>query len=234
MKVPHPIPYQGSKRNLAAYILRYIPTGIGRLFEPFAGSAAISLSAASRHLSSNYHLNDLNSPLIGLWRMIIEKPDQIADQYAALWHSQHIDTRKFYDKIRNEFNRTGRPDYFLYLLARCVKASVRYNSKEDFNQGPDNRRTGTLPDTMRRQIFGASYLLKGRTQFSSAGYKVVVQDAKPSDVVYLDPPYQGVCQKRDPRYLQSVEFDEFVQVLESLNIVSNLRCITRGRLRKLA
>jgi DNA adenine methylase len=33
----------------------------------------------------------------------------------------------------------------------------------------------------------------------------------------MDPPYQGVCANRDPRYLKSVIFDEFVDELDSLN-----------------
>lgn len=36
-------------------------------------------------------------------------------------------------------------------------------------------------------------------------------------VVYMDPPYQGVCGNRDTRYLASVQFCEFVEVLETLN-----------------
>src|SRR5207253_11286383 len=61
-------------------------------------------------------------------------------------------------------NRTRRPHHFLYLLARCVKASVRYNADGEFNQSPDNRRMGALPETMREQILGASFLLKGKTE----------------------------------------------------------------------
>ena len=33
----------------------------------------------------------------------------------------------------------------------------------------------------------------------------------------MDPPYQGVCGERDPRYLKGVLVDDFVEVLESLN-----------------
>jgi len=36
MKLPHPIPYQGSKRNLAAQILAFFPQGIDTLIEPFS------------------------------------------------------------------------------------------------------------------------------------------------------------------------------------------------------
>jgi len=55
MKVPHPIPYQGSKRNLAKYILPFFPQDVGTLFEPFAGSAAISIAAASHGKATRYH-----------------------------------------------------------------------------------------------------------------------------------------------------------------------------------
>ncbi len=36
-RVPHPIPYKGSKRNLAPAILGYLPERVGTQIEPFAG-----------------------------------------------------------------------------------------------------------------------------------------------------------------------------------------------------
>jgi DNA adenine methylase len=55
MKVPHVVPYQGSKRKIAEDILKNIPKKIqGRLFEPFSGSAAITLSAAAKNLADGY------------------------------------------------------------------------------------------------------------------------------------------------------------------------------------
>jgi DNA adenine methylase len=163
MKVPHPIPYQGSKRNLAPAILDYFPPDVATLIEPFAGSAAISLAAAARDLAGGYAINDRNGPLVELWRAIIDSPERLARQYEGLWRAQHADRRRYYDQVRDEFNRTGRPDCLLYLLARCVKAAVRYNTNGDFNQSPDNRRKGALPGTMRKHIMGASFLLRGRT-----------------------------------------------------------------------
>jgi len=217
MTVPHPIPYQGSKRNIAPDILRYVPSKAHTFHEPFAGSAAVSLAAAARGLAEQYWLNDLNKPLVELWSMIINSPDEIAQQYEALWTSQLSNPRTFYDQIRDEFNATGRPDCFLYLLARCVKASVRYNANGELNQSPDNRRRGALPKTMREMIFGASYLLKGKTTFTSQNYRDVLLKATRDDLVYMDPPYQGVCGNRDSRYMTGVQFCEFVEALEQLN-----------------
>lgn len=39
----------------------------------------------------------------------------------------------------------------------------------------------------------------------------------PNDLVYMDPPYQGVCISGDPRYLSGIDFDEFVHELRKLN-----------------
>ena len=61
MKIPHPIPYQGSKRNLANQILKFFPKNIPRLVEPFAGSAAISIAAAYYFKADNFTDGDTAS-----------------------------------------------------------------------------------------------------------------------------------------------------------------------------
>lgn len=217
MKIAHPIPYQGSKRNLAVQILAYFPEQIDTLIEPFSGSGAITLATAARGLANRYHLNDLNAPLMELWRTIIEEPEKLAKQYEKIWRDQHDDRQEYYYKVRKEFNQTRKPHHFLYLLARCVKASVRYNSNGEFNQSPDNRRMGALPSTMGDHILGASQLLKGKTKCTSEDYRTILRRANPEDLIYMDPPYQGVCGERDPRYLKGVPFDEFVGALSDLN-----------------
>jgi DNA adenine methylase len=217
MKVTQPFPYQGSKRNLAPAILGYFPRDVAALIEPFAGSAAITLAAAAANLAERFVINDFNRPLAELWRAIINSPEKLTRQYESLWRAQHADRRSYYDQVREEFNHTGKPELLLYLLARCVKAAVRYNANGEFNQSPDNRRMGMHPGTMRKNILATSTLLHGRAECSSLDYKEILTAATADDLVYLDPPYQGVCGERDPRYLKAVLFDEFVEVLETLN-----------------
>lgn len=217
MKIPHPIPYQGSKRNLAKYILPFFPLENKTLFEPFCGSAAISIAAAVHRKASRFHLNDVNQPLIALWNEIIDNPDEIAAQYEHLWLAQQGNERQYYDIVRDSFNKTKRPDYLLYLLARCVKASVRYNANGAFNQSPDNRRLGRNPQQMKEDIFAVSSLLCHKTTLTSSDYKEVLAITTSKDLVYMDPPYQGVCATGDPRYFSGIDFAEFLQELKKLN-----------------
>src|SRR5687767_1580659 len=113
MNIPHPFPYQGSKRQLAEEILSFFPSNTPRLIEPFAGSAAISLAALAVGKVQRLLLSDKNEPLMALWSEIINHPNQLAAQYAALWHEHQRVGIDHYYMVREMFNKTQSPDYLL-------------------------------------------------------------------------------------------------------------------------
>lgn len=214
--VPHPIPYQGSKRQLAAYIVALFPTRTNRLIEAFAGSAAVSLAAGHLRRVRRWWINDLHEPLMNLWREIISSPENLSDRYERIWQTQLDDPRVHYDRVRARFNRSHRPEDFLYLLARCVKAAIRYNSKGEFNNSPDNRRLGAAPATMRRHVYGAASIFADRSVTTAVDYREVLESARIGDLVYMDPPYQGVVDTHNHRYRHGLSYSEFCQSLEAL------------------
>lgn len=217
ISLPHPLPYQGSKRGLSQKILSLFPKEKVRLYEPFAGSAAVSIAAVANGKAKCVVLNDANEPLMRLWKRIIKEPDSLMSTYEYLWNAQLGNERHFYDQVRDEFNKTHDPDRLFYLLARCVKASVRYNANGEFNQSPDNRRKGAKPSTMAKHVYGASLLLRGTATVRYGDFIRAVSDATPEDVIYMDPPYQGVCGRRDNRYFEGLPFAEFVLALKEMN-----------------
>jgi DNA adenine methylase len=217
--VPHPIPYQGSKRRLAPAILSFIPkVRFKRMIEPFAGSAAITLATAHADICEQFVIADALRPLADLWTEIIERPETLSHAYRKLWESQfegHLIDR--YNDIRAEFNRKPKPALLLFLLARCVKNAVRFNPSGQFNQSADKRRTGTHPDTMENEITRANRVLNGRCRVVCADFRTVLAQAQQDDIVYMDPPYQGTSEGRDSRYFQGVPRRAIVKVLEDLN-----------------
>lgn len=217
MVVPHPIPYQGSKRSLAGRILGHFPRHTYRLIEPFAGSAAISLAALSAGYVERVLLGDSNCALIALWETIVHDPELLADAYEHLWHQQLGREQAYYFEVREQFNQAPSPALFLFLLTRCVKAAVRYNAAGAFNQSPDNRRRGTHPKTMRLSLRSAARLLHNRSDFLCADYRTVLARASADDLIYLDPPYQGTSKNRDPRYFESIQLEDFIAELALLN-----------------
>lgn len=217
MIIPQPFQYQGSKRALAAVILQQFPTEVQRVVEPFCGSAALSIAAAARGRAREFWLNDCNKPLAELLGLMINSPQELAKAYAELWRAEAGDALEHYYQVREAFNRSQNPRPLLYLLARCVKGAVRYNAEGLFNQSPDKRRLGTRPETMKANITAVSGLLRGKTIVTALSYEDVLANVRADDLVYMDPPYQGVCGERDSRYFAGISVDGFVEQLEKLN-----------------
>ena len=215
--VPHPIPYQGSKRKLASLILSYVPLTTRALVEPFAGSAAISLAAAVRWPEMALRISDSLEALGELWRLIVDRPGLVADEYERIWQAQLGDPAAHYLQVREQFNADGSPFELMYLLARCVKNSPRFNDQGQFNQSADHRRLGMRPEKLRRHVLRSSELLSGRATANSGDYRDALSSLPSDAVVYMDPPYQGVSGDRDPRYYEQLNLQEFVGALSYLN-----------------
>lgn len=218
---PHIVQYQGSKRILAPQILRYLPLRIERLIEPFAGMAAITIAVAQQQRASRYVVNDVNQPLIAILAEAIQTPERLISNYRTLWNRQFDypgGSVEHYYHVRNVFNEGEQTaENMLYLLARCVKGSVRYDRNGKFNQSPDKRRNGTNPGTLADNVRRISVLLKDKTVFTTLDYREVLKTARKGDLVYMDPPYQGVSTGRDCRYLSGIGFTDFVQAVNELN-----------------
>lgn len=219
--VPHIVQYQGSKRKLAEQILRHMPRKFERLIEPFSGMAAISIAVAYRNMADNFVINDINPEVVAVLQSAIETPEELISSYSSLWNEQFSyekGTEAHFYKVRDDFNKGDKTACsMLYLLARCVKGAVRYNSAGEFNQSPDKRRNGTSPESLSVNVRSISNILKGKASFYSKDFREVLDMAQKGDVVYMDPPYQGVTNVRDHRYIAGLSYDDFVVALDDLN-----------------
>lgn len=217
-RLPHPIPYQGSKRNLASMILAVIEgRRFHRFYEPFAGSAAMTVAASHAKIADTFILGDSLAPLMNIWDQILTAPHTLANTYEKIWESQLDDDEKYYYRIRDEFNQSHDPARLLYLLARCVKNAPRFNQQGQFNQSVDKRRLGMRPDKMRHEILAASTLLASRATAIYADFEATLNDANGADLVYLDPPYEGTTTGDNKRYHQGLGRERLIAALESLN-----------------
>ncbi len=211
-----PIPYQGSKRALAPRICSLFPKAIDTLYEPFAGSAAVAIFSASHNLAERFVIGDTYAPLIDLWELIIEVPDELSARYSEVWSGQFQSPTHF-NEVRAQFNSSRDPVLLLYLVARCVKNAVRFNKHGNFTQSADKRRTGVQPDRVKRNAFAVSHLLKGRTTLYRGDFQACVKDARPGDLVYMDPPYQGTTYGADKRYAAGLEREHLIDALHDLD-----------------
>lgn len=123
--IPHPFPYQGSKRYLANAIVPLIPNDTRRFIEPFCGSAAVSIAAKYTKKVDEVILADINGPLIDLWKTIIDDPERLVKQYEKMWNEQLDSPKEYFNSIRSDFNNDSDPAKLLYLLNRDELAEPR-------------------------------------------------------------------------------------------------------------
>ena len=214
---PQPIPYQGSKRAQVPVILRYLPKDTDTLYEPFVGSGAVTIGAALASVGKRFVVGDTLEPLVGIWSLILNDPERLAGQHEAIWTAQLPDSRNHFDLVRDQFNKERLPSQLLYLIARCVKNAIRFNSDGNFNQSPDKRRLGMKPSLLRQRLSEVNAILAGRSDAVCADYSSSLSVAGADDVVYMDPPYMGVSGGRDSRYHQGLDYPRFVQQLALAN-----------------
>lgn len=214
--LPHPIPYQGSKRRLAPTIGTYLPDEIATFYEPFAGSAAMSIYAAYHRRASNFVVADSLEPMAALLRSIVETPDRTTARYRAVWDGHRDGGPGFFNEVRDRYNDSRDPIDLLYLICRCVKNAVRFNKDGRFTQSVDKRRLGMHPDKMSAAVLGVSNILRGRVQFRVGDWRATSADANEGDFVYMDPPYLGTSIGRDKRYHQQLTQEDLVAGLEDL------------------
>ena len=216
MTLPHPIPYQGSKRKLAPAIGHYLPPDIGTFYEPFAGSAAMSIYAAHHRRASRFVIADSLEPMIALLRSIVEEPEATIARYRELWEGQQAGDGGYFNRIRERYNGAGDHVDLLYLICRCVKNSIRFNRHGRFTQSVDKRRLGMRPEKMQAAIAGVSGILRGRVDFRVGDWLESTVDATAADFVYMDPPYLGTSIGRDKRYHQQMTQADLVAGLAGL------------------
>lgn len=190
---------------------------IETLYEPFVGSGAITLANAVEGRANRYVIGDKLDSLAELWKMIVNTPDTLAEEYSILWNEQLSDPAEYFNKVRSQFNSTKSPSKLLYLIARCVKNAIRFNNTGDFNQGADHRRLGLKPEKVYREAKLISNLLKERVEIFSGDFRNVISTATKNDLIYMDPPYQGTSGKKDPRYAFLLELNELIEELKKLN-----------------
>ena len=212
--LPHPIPYQGSKRKLAPIIGRYLPDTISTFYEPFAGSAAMTIYAAHHSLAERFVVADSLEPLVLLLQSIVKDPQRAAVRYREVWEGQQKGDFEFYNIVRARYNADRDPIDLLYLICRCVKNAVRFNGQGRFTQSVDKRRLGMSPDKMYSAMMGVSVLLRGRTEFRHGDWRKTAHDATPEDFVYMDPPYLGTSIGRDKRYYEQLMYVDLVAGLD--------------------
>jgi DNA adenine methylase len=175
-------------------ILPFIKSQLGehtRLVEPFMGSGVFAINTNSRYLGA-----DINNDLISIFHHLQNEPDLFIE-YAKRFFGEEYIGGENYNLLRGRFNSLPysleRAALFLYLNKHGFNGLCRYNQKGEFNV-PFNhcKKTPAFPDTELRV---AAERCRS-SEFKNQPFEKTFLEVGIGDVVYCDPPYLPLVDKK--------------------------------------
>jgi DNA adenine methylase len=204
--------WAGGKRQLLGALRPYYPRAFERYIEPFFGSGAVffDLSASGRIAHRAAWLVDDNPDLIGCYRMLRDRTDEVIAALEALARGHERRGTDFYYEVRDRrFNplrerRTERrglrlhiaytPELaamLIYLNRTGFNGLFRLNRRGAFNV-PAGRYTNPriIDDGHLRSV--AAVFAAPAVSIEHAAFDDALRQAGRGDFVYCDPPYAPV------------------------------------------
>ncbi len=165
LRVPHPIPYQGSKRNLAQGPRPHQRTGEpgGRAFR----RVARPLACGGVQPGSGFLLDEPETPTprwLPLWEQILNRPKELSDGYAKLWTAQLGKGARILRGSQSASTKRTTHICFLYLPDASRPPFATTPTASSTTVQTIGGRGDT--ETMRQRVMGASKLLAKRTSLT--------------------------------------------------------------------
>ena len=195
--------WAGGKRQLLPTLRGFYPVAFNRYIEPFFGSGAVffDLHASSRLSGKQAWLVDDNADLIGCYRMLVSRTDDVIAELQQLAAGHGRRGSEFYYEVRDtRFNplRASSGGYtpamaamLIYLNRTGFNGLFRVNKAGAFNV-PAGR-------YVNPRIVDETHLLQVASALRSRGVTLVpgsfegaLSEAGKGDFIYCDPPYAPV------------------------------------------
>lgn len=190
-----PIKIQGKKSKLVSFIRQNLPIEKYDIWiEPFMGSGVVGFNIQPKKAifaDSNPHIiNFYNGIKNGDIRPLIVR-NFLEEHGQLLFHKG----QDYFNEVRKRFNQEHSCLDFLFLNRSCFNGLIRFNRKFEFN----------VPYGHKPQRFSKSYITKITNQIEKVEFLIqnndwifvcqdfaqTIQQAKPTDLIYCDPPYIG-------------------------------------------
>lgn len=142
----------------------------------------------------NTVVNDLNSELINMYKVIRDNPEELISELKCFQNSHNTE---FYYHVRN-LDRTDilsrmsdviKAARTIYLNKTCFNGLYRVNSKGQFNSPIGRTSSGKTPDIVQEELIREISQYLKTVQFHNGDYRNCLAGAAAGDVVFLDPPY---------------------------------------------
>jgi DNA adenine methylase len=188
-----PFAYFGGKTRLAERIIDLLPAH-DHYVEPFAGSLAVLLAKPRAHMET---VNDLDGDLMTFWRVLRDRPEDLALNMAMTPHSR-AEYLAAYEPATDDLERARR----VWVLLSQGRGGTLRRTGWRFHRGPAS--TYSFPEYLAayvNRVPACAERLAGVTLECRDALEVVDEYGRhPSVLLYCDPPYVGSTRTANYRH----------------------------------
>ena len=186
------VKWVGGKGRLLSQLRPLLPSGVERMrhVEPFVGGGAFFFSRRPRRAL----LTDINPNLVATYTAIRDDVEGVIGGLRRLAGSH---SKERYYQVRERYNQgrrvsgSKRAAMFIYLNKTCFNGLHRVNRKGEFNVPMGAYKNPRILN--EDGLHAASAALQG-SDLRCASFDTLLENAKPVDFVYFDPPYEPVSE----------------------------------------
>ena len=193
------VKWAGGKTQLLVKLDSFIPAQFSRYFEPFVGGGALFCYLTSnKNRKFTAYLSDINSELINSYLAIKDNVQKLIILLTQHEIEYNKAPEEYYYKLRDNYNirsysdRIERAAQFITLNKTCFNGLYRVNKQGLFNV-PLGKYENPLicdSDNLRNVSLALNH---SNTIIQVSDYKkILLENAKEVDFIYLDPPYSPV------------------------------------------
>lgn len=175
----------GNKQRFAHEIASFFPNDIRTYREPFLGSGAVL--AALR--PPNAVASDVFRPLVEIWQMLHDDPDQLIGWYRERFDCYHkLGKPEGYNAIRDSYNANPNGADLLFLCRSCYGGVIRFRKADGHMSTPCGAHSPITPTSFAERVEIWQRRTSG-TEFRCQDFAENFQEAEEGDLIYCDPPY---------------------------------------------
>jgi DNA adenine methylase len=178
------VKWAGGKTSLLAELHKHVPRRLRRYHEPFVGGGALFFSLQPRRAL----LADSNGELIHAYLQVRDGACAVLDALAThVYERAHFEAVRAVDPL--SLAAAARAARFIYLNKTCFNGLWRVNRAGRFNVPFGRYKDPSFLDAAA--LIRASQALRN-ARIQRAPFELSLEEARPGDFVYLDPPYDPV------------------------------------------